>query len=144
MNNIKKIKEDGDAPANNAGSGNIASLGVTQVGKPSNWGEPGVSPKNQRKHKSRIFRRKSPSVVQEQTDNRRGKFAGNDTFIIPSGLFHKARLQKQKGKHWKSYIGEDEHGQAIREYARKNYGKAIVLQDESTGAMCYASYGKKK
>lgn len=74
---------------------------------------------------------------------RRGKFAGNDTFIVPSDMFHKARHQKNKGKHWKTYIGEDEHGTAIREYANKNRKSAIVLEDEKTGAMCYARYGKR-
>jgi hypothetical protein len=58
-------------------------------------------------------------------------------------MFHKARVEKRKGKHWKTYIGEDEHGMAIREYANKNRKKAIILQDENTGAMCYARYGGK-
>jgi hypothetical protein len=32
---------------------------------------------------------------------------------------------------------------AIREYANKNRKNAIVLEDEMTGAMCYARYGKR-
>jgi hypothetical protein len=52
-------------------------------------------------------------------------------------------MEKKKGKHWKTYIGEDEHGMNIREYANKNIKKPIILQDENTGAMCYARYGKK-
>ena len=60
-------------------------------------------------------------------------------------MFHKARIEKKKGKHWKTYIGEDEHGQAIRNFDRKHRGKKpIILQDEKTGAMCYARYGKER
>ena len=58
-------------------------------------------------------------------------------------MFHKARNEKSKGKHWKTYIGECEYGQAIREYANKNKKNSIVLEDEKTGTMCYARYGKK-
>jgi hypothetical protein len=84
------------------------------------------------------------AMVDDRTRTvKKGKFAGHDTFIVPSTVFHKARLEKHKGKHWKSYIGEDDHGMAIREYANKNRKNAIVLEDEMTGAMCYARYGKR-
>lgn len=81
--------------------------------------------------------------TQPVSNVRKGKFAGQDTFIVPSDMFHKARNEKSKGKHWKTYIGECEYGQAIREYANKNRKNAIVLEDEKTGTMCYARYGKK-
>jgi hypothetical protein len=35
--------EGAGAPANSAGLGNIAGLGVNKAGKPANWGEPGVN-----------------------------------------------------------------------------------------------------
>ena len=81
--------------------------------------------------------------TQPVSNVRKGRFAGQDTFIVPSDMFHKARNEKSKGKHWKTYIGECEYGQAIREYANKNRKNAIVLEDEKTGTMCYARYGKK-
>jgi hypothetical protein len=80
------------------------------------------------------------AVVGENT----GTFAGQTTFIVPSNVFQEARLSKKKGKHWRTYIGEDDHCRHIREYAAKNPHKSIILQDERTGAMCYAKYGKKK
>jgi hypothetical protein len=140
----KKIEED--APTNSAGSGNIAGLGVGPQG------EPGIRPAARKKYKVRnqkdvetiqsqlkLFRRKTPMMEEVK----RGKFAGHDTFIVPSDMFHKARLSKKKGKHWKTYIGEDDCGCAIREYDRKHKGKKpIILQDEKTGAMCYARYGR--
>jgi hypothetical protein len=149
---MKKIQEDGavgGAPANAAGGGAIASIGVSAPGKPANWSEPGLTPKQMKKHKknaSGILRRPPPNLMHEETKEvKTGTFAGNQTFIVPSNVFHKAKHEKRKGKHWKTYIGEDEHGQAIREYDRKSKGKKpIILQDESTGAMCYAKYGKER
>jgi len=137
----KKIQEEGEggAPANSAGGGNIAGIGVPNPAKGANFGEPGISKKVQKKH-TNILRRKKPAALQEA---KMGKFAGNDTFIVSSDKYHTARNEKKKGKHWKKYIGEDECGMQIREYANKNSKKPIILQDENTGAMCYARYGKK-
>lgn len=145
-----KIKED--APANAAGGGNIAGIGVGAQG------EPGLKPKARLKYKRKnqqdvqdlqgdiatLVRRAQPIVpITSIKEEKEGTFAGNKTFIVPSKMFHDARMEKRKGKHWKTYIGEDEHGTAIREYANKNRKKAIILQDENTGAMCYARYGSK-
>ena len=71
-----------------------------------------------------------------------GSFAGNQTFIVPSTVFQEAKMQKKKGKHWRTYIGDHGHWKHIREYATKHPKKAIILQDERTGAMCYARYSK--
>jgi hypothetical protein len=296
---MKNIYEEGEGLANNVGDGNIASVGVPNVSKPANWGEPGISKSAQRKHRGSILRRNPPQALKEEpktdyrgeheapgpgsgaplhdttgvypedfygpkgfryyatdpdsnsdrrsynaavslrgnpdakvavhravpksvykealksdapheklfrkgdwvtpskeyakehgeanlggdymiaskrvkardvyTDGnsihewgyhpverkldeennldsgpRTGMFAGSQTFIVPSEVFHEARHQKRKGAHWSKYIGEEDHWSHIREYARKNPKKAIVLQDENTGAMCYAKYGKGK
>ena len=131
------LKED--APANGAGGGAIAGIGIGPEG------EPGLSPKKIKK----ILRRKAPVALQEKSEPssgessvKKGRFAGNDTFIVPSDTFFRARNEKKKGKHWKTYIGEDEHGLHIREYAKRNRKHPIILQCERTGAMCYARYGK--
>ena len=134
-----------EAPTNSAGSGNIAGLGVGPQG------EPGVKPASRRKHKRRVereqeartmeislMRRATPMMEEQDKDS----FAGRKTFVVPSNIFHEARMQKRKGKHWRTYIGEEEHWKNIREYATKYPKKAIILQDERTGAMCYARYGK--
>jgi hypothetical protein len=141
---MTNIQEDG-APANAAGGGQVAGIGVTTAGKPANWAEPGISKKNQKKQTD-ILRRKPPNLMHEEAKEvKTGNFAGSQTFIVPSSMFHMAKLEKRKGKHWKTYIGEDEHGMAVREYDRKHKGKKpIILQDESTGAMCYAKYGKER
>tara|TARA_R110000868_G_scaffold243684_1_gene499699 strand:+ start:215 stop:796 length:582 start_codon:yes stop_codon:yes gene_type:complete len=138
------LKED--APANGAGGGAIAGIGIGPKG------EPGITPRM-------ILRRKAPIALQEKSEPnpivptqavsgysessvKKGRFAGNDTFIVPSDTFFRARNEKKKGKHWKTYIGEDEHGMYIREYAKKNQKHPIILQCERTGAMHYARYGK--
>jgi hypothetical protein len=148
---LKKVSVEEEAPANAVGGGNIAGLGVGAKGEPGLNTKQRLSykKKNQLDDKSRegqiatFIRRAKPVMEETESNVRKGKFAGHDTFIVPSTVFHKARLEKHKGKHWKSYIGEDEHGMAIREYANKNRKNAIVLEDEMTGAMCYARYGKR-
>lgn len=145
------LKED--APANGT-SVAIAGIGIGPDG------EPGVSP-HQKKKRPKFLRRKDPIALQEKSEPnpivptqaargysessvKKGRFAGNDTFIVPSDTFFRARNEKKKGKHWKTYIGEDEHGMYIREYAKKNQKHPIILQCERTGAMHYARYGNKK
>jgi hypothetical protein len=90
--------------------------------------EPGVSKKNQHKH----------------TVLRREDFAGAAVFEVSADVFHRARMEKRKGKHWRTYLEEDEFLPEIREYARRKPHKPIVLQNERTGEMCYARYGKKQ
>jgi hypothetical protein len=45
-------EDEGGPPANAAGLGNIAGLGVGKAGKPANWGEPGVNLKKKRQDES--------------------------------------------------------------------------------------------
>ena len=93
-----------------------------------------------------LMRRATPMMEEADKtgDYKTGTFAGSTTFVVPSNIFHEAKMQKQKGKHWRKYIGEEDYWRHIREYAAKYPKKAIILQDENTGAMCYARYGSKK
>lgn len=70
-------------------------------------------------------------------------FAGSVVFEVSSSVFHHARNEKRKGKHWRTYLDEDDCFAEIREYAHKNPGRGIVLRNENTGEMCYARYPKK-
>lgn len=94
-----------DAPANAAGTGNIAGIGVGAKG------EPGVK--------------------------KRKKFAGHEVFEVGSDAFHKSRYGKTKTARYKTFVGEDDTGKEVRDYGRKNPGKAIILLHPSTGAMSY-------
>jgi hypothetical protein len=101
-----------DAPANAAGTGGIAGIGVGP------HGEPGGKVK-------------------------RKKFAGHEVFEVDGDTFHKSQFGKTKHGRYKKYVGEDETGQAIRSFGRKNKGKAIIVMHPSTGAMSYLRrYGK--
>jgi len=106
---------DEDAPANAAGGGNVAALGV------GSQGEPGRS-----------------AIMKPMA--RRGKFMSQETFVVSSSTFNSLRNQKRKGKHWKSYLGEDDAYHDLREYAKKKKGP-IIIEDERTGACMYVRYG---
>jgi hypothetical protein len=134
-----KLKEDGvgvGAPTNSVAAGGVASL----------TGDPPVSVKTQRKIQKRqkstptsvilgYFRRKAP-VIAEET------FAGAVVFEVSSHTFHNAKMEKRKGKHWRTYLDECDELSEIREYANKHPKRPIVLQNRNTNEMVYVRYGK--
>lgn len=71
---------------------------------------------------------------------RRGKFGKHETFILTRESYMKLKDAKKKGKHWRTYLDEDETYNHIREYARKHKGP-IVVECESTGACMFVRYG---
>ena len=140
---MKKVYED--APTVNVGGGDIAGVGVSKAGKPANWGEPGVHPRHQPKGSKTpstksvvmaLVRRKTPNLMAEET------FAGAIVFEVSSSTFHNAKVEKRKGKHWKTYLDECDELAEIREYANKHPGKPIILQNRTTNEMVYVRYGK--
>jgi hypothetical protein len=70
------------------------------------------------------------------------RFANNDVFAVDTQTFNNARLGKKKYLKYEKYVGNDEIGNAIREYGRKYPKKPIILQDEKTGAMTFLRYGR--
>jgi hypothetical protein len=72
------------------------------------------------------------------------KFAGNRVFKVPTKNFVMARMLKRKFQRFESYLGDDSVTEEIREYANKNYGAGIVIEDEQTGAMTFLRYGNGK
>lgn len=130
------------------GAGAIAGVGVPGPDSaPANHAEAPVSKKAQVRHRKRnedgapdptILRRMTP--LQELN---MGTFAGHSTIKVKSPLFHKIRNEKQRYARWMSYLDEDDYSRAIRQYANRNPNKPICLEDEATGYMCYARYGKK-
>ncbi len=71
------------------------------------------------------------------------KFAGARVFKVPTSTFLKARMGKKKYEPYRKILGEIDNGEEIRQYGRKYYKEPIILEDETTGAMCYLRYGKK-
>jgi hypothetical protein len=129
---VRKTKTvNEEAPANSVGGGQLPGMGIAAQGKPSNFGDP--SPQS----KPQMMRR--PPMQLEM-----GMFAGNPTIKVPSHVYNAAKLHKAKNAHWTKYLQETDYGIAIREFARKYPHKPIVLEDEKTGYMCFARYGKNK
>lgn len=133
-----------EAPVNNAGSGNVAGLGVGPKG------EPPVSPQTQKKRYGKtnspllfpdMIRRSEPNNI--MSSRRKGQFAKATVFEVNSKLFHSLTLAKRKGKHWRTYLEEDDCYAEIREWANKNKGP-IVVRNECTGEMRYIRYGGLK
>ena len=100
-----------------AGSGNIASIGVGPDGEP-------------------------PGITAAQKKKKREKFAGAEVFTVDPNVFMKARFGKKKYAKYENYVGSDEIGQEIRAYGRANPSKPIIIKDSLTGAMLYLKYGK--
>ena len=131
---------DEDAPVNNVGSGNIPGAGVAAAGKPANFGDAvvGSGAAKQWKKENSILRRNKPNNIMES--RRKDKFAGAAVFEVSSSLFHNLTMQKRKGKHWRTYLEEDDCYAEIREWASKNPKSKIVVRNECTGEMRYIKY----
>lgn len=125
-----KLHEDGmggGAPANAAGGGAIAGIGVGPKGEPG-------GPKNILAR----LRRKKPI-------NEDGSFGGHPVFKVSDEFYHRCYHGKKNAHKYERYVGNDEMGEKIRQYGRhrKNLGKPIIIQNERTGAMLYLKKGKK-
>ena len=77
---------------------------------------------------------------------KKGKFAGNTTFIFKrqkyNDFLHKS---KQDRKWWKTYVGEDQHYvNEIRNHVKKNPKASVVFENEDTGELFFARYGKRQ
>ena len=70
------------------------------------------------------------------------RFANSDVFVVDTERYMNARIGKKKYLRYEKYVGNDDVGNAIREYGRKYPKKPIILQDDKTGAMIFLRYGK--
>lgn len=100
-----------DAPANAAGAGGVAGLGVGPQG------EPGVMlPRKRRMDEDR--------------------FAGGDVLDTDMGVIMNIKEPKKRWERYAKYVGVEEDGEAIRQHARKS-PRDIILRDGKTGTMTY-------
>ena len=106
-----------EAPVNAIGAGNIA--GTAEAGD-----DPPV--------------RKRPKII------RRKKFAGCEVFEIDSDRYNTCRRAKLRTERFSKFVGHDDTALAIREYAKTNPAKGIMIQDSATGAMTYLKFPKGK
>ena len=70
------------------------------------------------------------------------RFAKNDVFVVDTERFNRARVGKKKYLKYEKYVGNDEVGNAIRDYGRKYPKKPIILQDDKTGSMIFLRHGR--
>ena len=75
---------------------------------------------------------------------RRKKFAGCEVFELDSDRYNNCRRAKLRYERFSKFVGNDDTAMAIREYAKSNPAKGIMIQDESTGMMTYLKLPKGK
>lgn len=64
-------------------------------------------------------------------------FGGSKVFTCDSDTFAKCRLGKTPFARYKTYVGEGEMGEMIRQYGRSNPKKAIILKNSADGSMLF-------
>ena len=117
MKRFKEIREEG-VPGNGVGGGHIG--GTVEAGD-----DPPVG-------------KKKPKMV------RRKKFAQCEVFVVGSGVYNKCLRPKMRTERFAKHVGTDETGMAIREYAKNNPGKGIMIEDENTGHMTWLRLARNK
>jgi hypothetical protein len=131
-----------DAPANAAGLGGVAGLGVGAQGEP-----PG---------RSHITKTSCPkchgagSVDGSRCEKCEGLgrlteelFAGAKVFDVEPHRFHACRMGKRRYERYEKYVGNDEVGETIRQYGRQNRGRPIIVRNNVSGSMMYLRYGRR-
>lgn len=82
-------------------------------------------------------------VLQPKNKLNEETFAGHRVFKVKSEYYHRCRMGKKKFLRYEKYVGNDEFGEEIRKYGRKNHKTGIIVQDEATGAMVYLRKERK-
>ena len=113
LNEMKKVMDE-DAPINAVGDG---SGGVKLYQKP-------MMPKP--------IRRKPSSF-----------FGGHPVFDTHSDTVWKSRYGKKKHDRYNRYLSNEESDQGIKDYAKSNHKKAIILRDSRTGAMTFLRHPRR-
>lgn len=75
---------------------------------------------------------------------KRNKFCQNEVFEVSPDVYNRILRPKFRTERFASVVGADEIGEAIREYARTNPGKGILVQCEATGAMTWLRLPRAK
>ena len=66
-----------------------------------------------------------------------GTFNGTPYFDCDNGTFYKCVQGKQKGKHWKKFLG-GEMGDGVRDWVSKNRKSNFMLRNKDDGSFIYA------
>jgi hypothetical protein len=66
-----------------------------------------------------------------------GTFNGVPYFECDSDTFYKCVQGKQKGKHWRKFLG-GEFGEGVRQWVSKNRTSNFMLRNKDDGSFIYA------
>lgn len=69
-------------------------------------------------------------------------FAGKDVFVVDETTFLRARNIKGRYERFAKYIEDGDTLEIVREYAKNNPTKSIIVQSERSGAMMYLKKGR--
>ena len=72
------------------------------------------------------------------------EFGGSRVYVVSPERFNDSRLGKSRYNRYEKYVGNDDIGEAIRQYGRANPKLPIILKNSGNGAMLYLKYGKKR
>lgn len=72
------------------------------------------------------------------------KFANNTVFDVPGDKYHQCVKGKFRYHRYDKYVGNDDVGEAIRQFGRNNPGAGILVRDQDTGAMSYLKKPKNQ
>ena len=102
----------------------------------------GITSKNQKKYGKalRNVTNRRNGIIRAVDKLEEDTFAGAVVFEVNSKLFHNITMQKRKGKHWRTYLEEDDCYAEIREWARKHPKGKIIVRNECTDEMRYVRY----
>ena len=70
-------------------------------------------------------------------------FGGQKVFVVTPQRYFDSRLGKARYARYEKYVGNDDIGEAIRQYGRTNPKASIILKNSGNGAMLYLKYGRK-
>lgn len=119
---IKQLGLKEDAPSNAVGdASNVAGLDSNPPGP----------------------RKKKKKEVRDDTELKESdSFMGCKVFDVNFDCVQKTAHGKVPAHRYSKYVGEDEVGENIRQYGRKNPKKGIILRDNRTKAMVFLRRGK--
>jgi hypothetical protein len=84
-----------------------------------------------------IAQLKEEIETQPSITNPDGNVMGHPFFKCNSSTYHACIQGKRKTGRWQRYLGDDDRGKGIINYAKINNKSAIIIQDEGTGAYSY-------
>lgn len=128
MKSFKQFKKEMEEEVPVNVSGNVA--GTT--------GDPPVSKKKQKEYIKKAGKFVLPLSVTESE-----KFGGAMVFEIDSDTFCGITQEKLKSERFSKYIKDSDCLSSIREYAKSNPQKDIVVKDSSTGSYRFLKKGSK-